>query len=146
MWWPSAPAVRADVARYDNAGLTPSATLTNELAGGQLQLIASEVQKRTDVLFVVITNNQGIRLAHPNRDELGQACQHRSRRGAGRTRGGGPRQSGTLGPSVRAKVPVLRPDSTRVVGEVSVGISTSAVHGSCGPMCGRRQCWSGWRC
>ena len=60
-----APAVRADVARYDNAPLTPSATLTNELAGGQLQLIASEVQKRTDVLFVVITNNQGIRLAHP---------------------------------------------------------------------------------
>ena len=67
-----APAVRADVARYDNAPLTPSPALTDELAGGQLQLIASEVQKRTDVLFVVITNNQGIRLAHPNRDELGQ--------------------------------------------------------------------------
>ena len=33
--------------------------LTDELANGQLQLIASEVQKRTDVLFVVITNDQG---------------------------------------------------------------------------------------
>ena len=122
-----APAVRADVARYDNAALTPSATLTNELAGGQLQLIASEVQKRTDVLFVVITNNQGIRLAHPNRDELGR---HVSTDPAEALAGHEvvERQSGTLGPSVRAKVPVLRPDSTQVVGEVSVGISTSSIH------------------
>ena len=43
------------------------------------------------------------------------------------------RQSGTLGPSVRAKVPVLAPDSDRVIGEVSIGISTAAVH---------RQLWS----
>ena len=131
----AAPAVRADVARYDNARLTPSTTLTNELAGGQLQLIASEVQKRTDVLFVVITNNQGIRLAHPDRDELGQFV---STDPAEALAGHEVvlRQSGTLGPSVRAKAPVLQPDSNRVVGEVSVGISTSAVH---------RQLWSDLR-
>jgi two-component system, CitB family, sensor kinase len=49
-----------------------SAAVTNELADGQLQRIVSEVQKRTDVLFVVITNNQGIRLDRPIRDELGR--------------------------------------------------------------------------
>ena len=100
----------ADVARYDDAGLTPSAPLTDELARGQLQLIASEVQKRTDVLFVVITNDQGIRLAHPNLDELGR---HVSTDPAQALAGHEAvvRQSGTLGPSVRAKVPVLRPDS-----------------------------------
>src|SRR6185436_7791928 len=38
------------------------------------------------------------------------------------------RETGTLGPSVRAKVPILAPNSNRVVGMVSVGISTSAVH------------------
>ena len=38
------------------------------------------------------------------------------------------RETGTLGPSVRAKVPILAPNSNRVVGEVSVGISTAAVH------------------
>jgi two-component system CitB family sensor kinase len=38
-------------------------------------------------------------------------------------------QIGTLGPSVRAKVPVFEPDSTRVVGQVSVGMSTSTVYG-----------------
>ncbi|ART73677.1 histidine kinase [Mycobacterium dioxanotrophicus] len=122
-----APAVRADVARYDAAPLTPSPALTDELAKGPLQQLATEIQQRTGVLFVVITNNQGIRLSHPNRDELGK---HVSTDPAEVLAGHEvvTRESGTLGPSVRAKVPVLAPDSTRVVGEVSIGISTSAVH------------------
>src|SRR5947208_16108347 len=57
-----APAVRADVARYDVTPLTASPALTDELAKGQLQQLATEVQQRTDALFVVITNNQRIRL------------------------------------------------------------------------------------
>jgi two-component system CitB family sensor kinase len=122
-----APAVRADVARYDAVSLTPSAALTNELANGQLQQLAVEVAQRTGVLFVVITNDQGIRLSHPNRDELGR---HVSTDPAEALAGHEvvERESGTLGRSVRAKVPVLAPDSDRVVGEVSVGISTAAVH------------------
>jgi two-component system CitB family sensor kinase len=122
----SAPAVRADVARYDDSRLTPSIALTNELAGGQLQSIATLVRQRTDVLFVVITNNQGIRLAHPNRDELGKYV---STSPAAPLAGHEEvlQQSGTLGPSVRAKVPVRHPDSNRVTGEVSVGISTATV-------------------
>jgi len=36
-----APAVRADVARYDAAPLTPSPALTNELANGPLQTLAT---------------------------------------------------------------------------------------------------------
>ncbi len=123
----AAPAVRADVARYDAAPLTPGTALTNELAAGQLQSIASQVQKSTDVLFVVITNNQGIRLAHPDRAALGQ---HVSTDPAEALAGHAVvlRQSGTLGPSVRAKVPVFQLDSNRVIGEISVGVSTSAVH------------------
>jgi two-component system, CitB family, sensor kinase len=122
-----APAVRADVARYDRAPLTPSPALTEELATGPLQQLATEVQHQTDVLFVVITNGQGIRLSHPNRDELGE---HVSTDPAEALAGHEvvERDSGTLGRSVRAKVPVRAPDSDRVVGEVSVGISTAAVH------------------
>jgi two-component system, CitB family, sensor kinase len=60
----SAPAVRADVARYDAAPLTESPGLKKELAAGQLQGIASLVQHRTSVMFVAIVNKQGIRLAH----------------------------------------------------------------------------------
>jgi two-component system CitB family sensor kinase len=56
------------------------------------------------VLFVVITNNQGIRLSHPNRDELGQYV---STDPAEALTGHEAvlRQSDTLGPSVRAKDP-----------------------------------------
>lgn len=122
----AAPAVRADVARYD-VPLTPSPALTDELARGPLQNIASVVRQRTDALFVVITNDQGIRLSHPNVEELGKPVStDPSAALAGREEV--TRQTGTLGPSVRAKVPVLAPDSDRVVGEVSVGMSTAAVH------------------
>lgn len=122
-----APAVRADVARYDAAPLTPGPALTDELVHGPLQQLATEIQQRTGVLFVVITNNQGIRLSHPSRDQLGR---HVSTDPTVALAGHEvvTRESGTLGPSVRAKVPVLAPDSNRVTGEVSVGISTSAVH------------------
>lgn len=122
-----APAVRADVARYDAAPLTPGPALTDELAHGPLQQLATEIQQRTGVLFVVITNNQGIRLSHPSRDQLGR---HVSTDPTVALAGHEvvTRESGTLGPSVRAKVPVLAPDSNRITGEVSVGISTSAVH------------------
>src|SRR6185436_10475692 len=39
-----APAVRADVERYDATPLTPSPELTEALANGQLQMLATEVQ------------------------------------------------------------------------------------------------------
>ncbi|MDQ1731951.1 MAG: two-component system, CitB family, sensor kinase, partial [Pseudonocardiales bacterium] len=122
-----APAVRADVERYDAAPLTPSPALTGELARGQLQALATEVQQHAGLLFVVITNDQGIRLSHPNRDELGRhVSTDPSEALAGREVVD--RESGTLGRSVRAKVPVYAPNSNRVVGEVSVGVSTAAVH------------------
>ncbi|MBS1694870.1 MAG: sensor histidine kinase [Actinobacteria bacterium] len=123
----AAPAVRADVARYDQNPLPPGRAAVDELAGGPLQAIATEVQRRTDVLFVVITDNHGIRLAHPDRDELGERVSTDPSE-ALEGREVVLHQSGTLGPSVRAKVPILAPDSNRVVGEVSVGISTAAVH------------------
>ena len=102
-----APAVRADVARYDAAPLTPSPALTDELANGPLQTLATEIQQRTGVLFVVITNNQGMRLSHPNRDELGK---HVSTDPTEALAGHEvvTRETGTLGPSVRAKVPDSR--------------------------------------
>src|SRR5689334_5402832 len=67
-----APAVRADVERYDAKPLTPSPELTEALANGPLQTLATEIQTHTSVLFVVIANNQGIRLSHPDRNELGK--------------------------------------------------------------------------
>ena len=119
----SAPAVRADVATYD--GDVPPAA---ELESGPLQNIATKVRLATGVLFVVITNDRGIRLSHPNPDELGKPV---STDPSTALAGGEEvvEQTGTLGPSIRAKVPVVALDSTRVIGQISVGMSTSTVYG-----------------
>ena len=119
----SAPAVRADVATYD--GDVPPAA---ELESGPLQNIATKVRLATGVLFVVIANDRGIRLSHPNPDELGKPV---STDPSTALSGGEEvvEQTGTLGPSIRAKVPVVALDSTRVIGQISVGMSTSTVYG-----------------
>ena len=99
----------------------------DELVNGPLQNIATKVRAGTGVLFVVITNDRGIRLSHPNPTELGKPVStDPSVALSGREEV--VEQTGTLGPSIRAKVPVLEIDSDRVVGAVSVGMSTSSVY------------------
>lgn len=119
-----APVIRASVA---DADALPSLPPAAELAKGPLQTIATEVQTRAAVLYVVITNDKGIRLSHPNVDELGKPTST----SAATALAGHEEvtvEQGTLGRAVAAKVPVFAPNSQRVVGEVSVGISTEAVH------------------
>jgi len=116
-------AVRADVARYNGVPL-PTA---DELARGSLQNIATKVQQGTGALFVVITNDRGIRLSHPTISELGKMVST-DPTAALTGREEVVRQTGTLGPSMRAKVPVLAPGASQVIGEVSVGMSTSSVY------------------
>lgn len=123
----SSPTVLNNIGRYEDISLTPTVTappaLTNELATGPLQSVASRVEQRTHVLFVVITNTQGIRLAHPRRDELGlRVSTDPSKALSGQEEV--VHQSGTLGRSIVAKVPVVEPGTNRVLGMVSVGIST----------------------
>ncbi|MGW4353900.1 ATP-binding protein [Nocardia sp. NPDC004582] len=132
----SDPQVRAAVTRYADSPLPAGPGLKAELADGELERIADSARLRTGALFVVITDDAGIRLAHPDRARLGEMVST----DPSRALGGGEvviQEHGTLGESVRAKVPVLQPDTQgspqgggggRVVGEVSVGISTAAVH------------------
>src|SRR5271166_4749662 len=68
----SSPTVVNNIARYDAAPLTASPQLVDELATGPIQGVAGRVQQRTHVMFVVVTNTSGIRLAHPDRSELGR--------------------------------------------------------------------------
>lgn len=125
----SDPDVRAEVARYADAGVPPGPEMRRELAEGELEHIADDARVRTDALFVVITDDAGLRLAHPDRNRLGEMVST----DPSRVLAGAEvviSEHGTLGESVRAKVPVLEPDAAdarRVVGEVSVGISTNAV-------------------
>ena len=121
------PQVRSDVARYSSATLPPQSESDDELAKGWLQSLAANVRARNDALYVVVTDARGIRLAHPERDRLGEMV---STDPSAALHGAEVviQERGTLGESVRAKVPVRQPDGAAVVGEVSVGISTAAVH------------------
>ncbi|MEE2521715.1 sensor histidine kinase [Pseudarthrobacter sp. J75] len=124
----SDPRVRADVAGISAREGTPPAA---ELLTGPLMGVAEGARTRTGALFVVITDETGLRLAHPDADRLGeQVSTDPSEALAGREVT--TRNTGTLGPSAGAKVPVYAPGTGSVVGEVSVGYSMETVGESLG--------------
>ncbi|MDQ0851072.1 two-component system CitB family sensor kinase [Arthrobacter sp. B3I9] len=119
----SDPAVRADVQQISAQPGTPPAA---ELLTGPLMAAAEGARTRTGALFVVITDETGLRLAHPDADRLGERVStDPSEALAGKEVT--TRNTGTLGPSAGAKVPVFAPGSQAVIGEVSVGYSTETI-------------------
>ena len=119
----SDPSVRTQVQSISKEPGTPPAS---ELLNGPLMAIAEGARNRTGALFVVITDETGLRLAHPDADRLGEKVStDPSVALAGKEVT--TRNTGTLGPSAGAKVPVFAPDSATVVGEVSVGYSMESV-------------------
>jgi len=87
--------------------------------------IAERIRIRTDAAFVVVANERGIRYSHPDPAKIGQLIStDPSEVLSGREYVGV--QTGTLGRSVRAKVPI-RDGRGRVIGLVSVGILEDAV-------------------
>lgn len=117
------PQVRALVADYSADPGTPDPA---DLRDGVLQEYAADVTDRTAGLFVVITDDHGIRLAHPDPNRLGQVVST-SFADALAGREVVTWETGTLGESARAKVPVYPPDGDVPVGEVSVGFERASV-------------------
>ncbi|WP_426724806.1 ATP-binding protein [Curtobacterium flaccumfaciens] len=127
--------VRAAVTRLsvDGTHLDPAV-----LADGPVQRAALAAQRRTGALFVVVTDDRGIRLAHPDTDRIGEMVSTSPDAAlAGRETVSWAR--GTLGESARAKVPVSAPAAggaetsrasrqSAVVGEVSVGFNRARVY------------------
>jgi two-component system CitB family sensor kinase len=126
----SDPSVRANVQAISRRPGTPPPA---ELKAGPLMAVAEGARASTGALFVVITDETGLRLAHPDADRLGERVStDPSEALAGREVT--TRNTGTLGPSAGAKVPVFAPGSgsgsgsgSTVVGEVSVGYSTESI-------------------
>lgn len=100
------PEVRAAVADGDPTGL--------------LQPMAESVRVASGADFVVITDADGIRFSHPNPDRIGERVSTDPGPALAGERWSGT-QLGTLGVSVRGKVPILGPDDRTVIGIVSVG-------------------------
>jgi two-component system CitB family sensor kinase len=85
-----------------------------------LQPLAETVQQAAGATFVVFTNDKGIRYSHPEPDKIGKMVStDPSVPLSGEEFVG--TETGTLGRSLRAKVPV-RDHTGRVIGTVSVGI------------------------
>ncbi|RJQ76351.1 sensor histidine kinase [Amycolatopsis panacis] len=95
--------------------------------GGPLQTRAQAVTKANEVLFVVITDDQGIRLAHPDPGSIGDRVSTSAKEALSGQDVVSAVQEGTLGLSVRSKTPIAQGD--RVVGEVSVGFNVTELTG-----------------
>ena len=92
---------------------------------GTVQRRAEAVRRATRTSFVVVTDRNGIRYAHPVPARIGEhVSTDPSDALAGRTVTAV--ETGTLGRSARAKVP-LRDGAGRIVGVVSVGILESTI-------------------
>lgn len=104
------------------AGTTPS---NAELIAGPVQPLAELIRARTDSLFVVVVDTHGTRYSHPDPARLGTPVSTSPDALTGRESTSV--ETGSLGQSVRAKVPVWSLDGQTVLGQVSVGFSTDDV-------------------
>lgn len=95
---------------------------------GYVQERAEVIRHSTGALFVVVTDDRGIRFSHPVSTRIGE---HVSTDPSGALAGKTVvnMEHGTLGLSARAKVP-LRAGDGRIVGEVSVGIDAEEIAAS----------------
>jgi two-component system CitB family sensor kinase len=90
-----------------------------------IQPIAELIRDSSNVAYVVVTDDDGIRFSHPNPDRVGERVStDPSVALSGDTYVG--THTGTLGESWRVKVPVFDADG-EVMGQVSVGILESAI-------------------
>jgi two-component system, CitB family, sensor kinase len=125
------PQVRTLVTAYSADPGTPPAA---DLRDGLLQSYAEDVGERAGALFVVITDDHGIRLAHPDPDRLGQPVST-SFDDALAGREVVTWETGTLGDSARAKVPIYPfGPAAAPIGEVSVGFAPGSVFDDLPPL------------
>jgi two-component system CitB family sensor kinase len=120
--------------QYEQRALAVARTVASDPHLGDLvrtqsqpavQEIATREVRATGALFVVVTDAQGIRLSHPDPNQIGKAVstdpsEALSGREVARI------EKGTLGLSARGKVP-LRDSSGAIVGEVSVGFDARQI-------------------
>lgn len=92
---------------------------------GTLQPLAEQIRMATGATFIVITDVAGIRFTHPNPERIGEMVSTDPEPALSGDRWSGT-QEGTLGVSVRGKVPIMG-DGGTVIGIVSVGFLQAEV-------------------
>jgi sensor histidine kinase regulating citrate/malate metabolism len=122
--------VTLGVAEAMAASPTVRAGARSEDPTARLQSYAEQVRQATGTSFVVVMSTDGIRWTHPDPTQIGGrylGTIEAARGGATLTE----EYTGPLGRSVRSVAPVV--DGARVVGLVSVGITTASVQRSIWP-------------
>lgn len=120
------PEVRTAVARATGAGTASALADADGLAAATaaLQPLASLVEDASGVSYVVVTDDEGVRITHPDADERGELVETTTAEVlAGEEFVG--TETGPSGPTLRAKVPVVVDGD--VVGIVAVGVLESEI-------------------
>ena len=103
--------------------------IVKELPEGHLQTLAEQIRREVGAEFIVIGNRDGIRFSHPKTDRLGKKMVGGDNAPAlERGESYVSRAVGTLGPSIRGKVPIFAEDGS-IIGVVSVGYLQENVRG-----------------
>jgi sensor histidine kinase regulating citrate/malate metabolism len=96
---------------------------------GTLQELAERIRLEVGAEFIVIGNKRGIRFSHPVPERIGRAMVGGDNAPAlERGEAYVSRAVGTLGPSIRGKVPIFN-DQKEIIGVVSVGYLQEGVRG-----------------
>lgn len=126
--------VRQVLSAVDGDADIPAAT-------AELQPLASLIEQAAGVDYVVIADERGIRVTHPTPEKRGgRVSTDHSEAIAGRAYLG--TETGTLGPTLRAKVPVFGPEDRAVIGALSVGILESRISAEHAESSGRILPWA----
>lgn len=91
----------------------------------RIQPVAAAMQEAAGVEYITVADMDGIRVAHPQADLIGEpvSSDHSAIRAGGEFSG---TEEGPMGLTLRSKVPVVD-ESGAIVGTVSVGLAQSAV-------------------
>ncbi|MCM3007032.1 DcuS/MalK family sensor histidine kinase [Priestia koreensis] len=101
--------------------------LSQQQPNNGVQRFASQIKKTTGVEFIVVMDNQGIRLSHPDPRKIGKKFVGGDQKAVLRGKEHISISKGTLGTSLRSFTPVYN-EKGKQVGAVSVGISLEKVH------------------
>lgn len=94
--------------------------------GGDLQVLVEQIRLDTGLTYIVVGDRDGIRYTHPNVASVGKPVST-DPSDALRGEEGVVIETGTLGETMRAKLPVRDPATGEIIGFMSAGISTEEI-------------------
>ncbi|CNH76787.1 sensor histidine kinase [Yersinia pekkanenii] len=101
--------------------------LSDPVAGRRIQAYASEVQTANNLLFIVVTDMNGIRYSHPNPGMIGQHFIGNDLQPALQGKENSAINRGVLEQALRIFVPVYQPHGKQI-GVVAIGISLTNIN------------------